>query len=142
MMGQPRSRLIAFGLLLSAAMPRSVLAANGIPTGWYECWFYTTPQPLKNFTLKEGTYIDASGVDGLVAISGKTLKFKGGALEGRTGIYNGGNPATISFYNADGEEVLLRRRGQIQQALRKQSRRSPSSKKQGSASKGSVLLEA
>ena len=67
----------------------SILAAKGVPAGPYECWFYNTPQPLKNFTLKDGTYIDASGASGSVTISGKKLKFSGGNLDGRTGIYNG-----------------------------------------------------
>ena len=65
------------------------LAAKGVPAGPYECWFYNTPHPLKNFTLKDGTYIDASGAGGSVTISGKKLKFSGGNLDGRTGIYNG-----------------------------------------------------
>jgi len=96
--------------MLAAGWP-SLLAANNVAPGPYECWFYNTPQPLKNFTLKDSKYIDASGVVGLVTVAGKTLKFKGGALDGRTGIYNGGHPPTVSFYNADGEEVLLCQRG-------------------------------
>lgn len=78
--------------MLAAIWP-GVLAAKGIPPGPYECWFYNTPQPLKNFTLKGGTYIDASGVSGSVTISGKKLKFSGGNLDGRTGIYNGRRPS-------------------------------------------------
>ena len=110
--GQPnRLRIIAFGVFALAAMLPSVLAAKGVPPGRYECWFYTTPQHLKDFTLKGSTYIDASGVSGSVTISDKKLTFRGGNLDGRTGIYNGGNPPTISFYNADGEEVLLCQRG-------------------------------
>jgi hypothetical protein len=96
----------ALSLALLLALP-TALAAKGVPSGRYECWFYNTPQPLKNFTLKRGTYIDASGASGSVTVAGNKLTFKGGTLDGRTGIYNGGSPPTISFYNADGEEVLL-----------------------------------
>ncbi len=106
-----RLRAIAFGVFALAAMLPGALAAKAVPPGRYECWFYTTPQHLKDFTLNGSTYIDASGVSGSVTISGKKLTFRGGNLDGRTGIYNGGNPPTISFYNADGEEVLLCQRG-------------------------------
>jgi hypothetical protein len=41
---------------LAATLP-CVLAAKGVAPGPYECWFHNTPQPLKNFTLKDGTYI-------------------------------------------------------------------------------------
>ncbi len=104
-------RPISLALFVSAAMWPRLLAANGIVPGPYECWFYNTPQPHENFTLTDGQYIDASGVAGSVTVSGKTLAFKGGALDGRTGVYNGGSPPTISFYNPDGEEVLLCQRG-------------------------------
>jgi len=80
-----RMRPIPVGFFMLAAIWPGVLAAKGIPPGPYECWFYNTPQPLKNFTLKDGTYIDASGVSGSVTISGKKLKFSGGNLDGRTG---------------------------------------------------------
>jgi len=106
-----RLSAIAFGVFALAAMLPGVAAAKAVPPGRYECWFYTTPQHLKDFTLSGSTYIDASGVSGSVTISGNKLTFRGGNLDGRTGIYNGGNPPTISFYNADGEEVLLCQRG-------------------------------
>ncbi len=115
-----RLRPTFLGLFAIAAVWPSILAAKGIPPGPYECWFYNTPQPLKNFTLKDGTYIDASGASGSVTVSAKKLKFSGGALDGRSGIYNGGNPPTISFYNADGEEVLLCQRGSYNKGVRKQ----------------------
>jgi hypothetical protein len=116
-----RIRPIFLGLVAIAAIWPSILAAKGAPPGRYKCWFYNTPQPLKNFTLmKNGSYIDASGVSGSVTISGKKIKFSGGNLDGRTGIYNGGNPPTISFYNADGEEVLLCQRGSYNKGVRKQ----------------------
>jgi len=35
------------------------------------------------------------------------IHFSGGHLDGRNGLYQDGNPPTISFYNADGERVLL-----------------------------------
>jgi hypothetical protein len=106
-----RLSAIAFGVFALAAMLPGVVAAKVVPPGRYECWFYTTPQHLKDFTLKASTYIDASGVSGSVTISGNKLAFRGGKLDGRTGIYNAGNPPTISFYNADREEVLLCQRG-------------------------------
>jgi hypothetical protein len=106
-----RLRSIALGVFALAAMLPTALTTKGVPPGRYECWFYKTQQPLQDFTLKDGIYIDASGVTGSVIISGGKLRFRGGNLDGRTGIYNGGNPPTISFYNADGEEVLLCQRG-------------------------------
>ena len=75
--------------------------------GKYECWFYSTPQPLHNFSLAEGSYTDASGVSGSITVSGDEVHFAGGNLDGRTGIYRPGNPPTISFINADGEVILL-----------------------------------
>ncbi|HLO21612.1 MAG TPA: hypothetical protein VK192_14105 [Sphingomicrobium sp.] len=115
-----RLRPVALTFFALAATLPCVLAAKGVAPGPYECWFHNTPQPLKNFTLKDGTYIDASGVSGSVTVSGKELKFSSGNLDGRTGIYNGGNPPTISFYNADGEEVLLCQRGSYNKGVRKQ----------------------
>jgi len=113
-------RPIALGVLgLIAALP-SIVAAKGAPPGHYECWFYNTPQPLKNFTLKDSTYVDAAGVTGSVTMSGKTIKFSGGNLDRKTGIYNGGSPPTISFYNADGEEVLLCQRNSWEKGRQKQ----------------------
>ncbi len=97
--------LAAFSL--AAALLTEAAAAASIAAGPYECWFYSTPQTLRNFTLEDRGYIDAAGVRGSVAVSGKKIRFKGGTLNGRTGIYNGGSPPTISFYNADGEQVLL-----------------------------------
>lgn len=84
-----RRRPIPFSFFMLAVVWPSILAAKGVPAGPYESWFYNTPHPLKNFTLKDGTYIDASGASGSVTISGKKLKFSGGNLDGRTGIYNG-----------------------------------------------------
>jgi hypothetical protein len=99
------TRLLVVGFL-GALLPETA-AAESAPPGKYECWFYSTPQPLQNFSLEDGTYTDASGVSGSVTISGDKMLFSGGHRNGRTGIYNGGNPPTISFYNADGEQVLL-----------------------------------
>lgn len=99
------TRLVVLGVL-AALLPQAALAESA-PSGNYECWFYSTPQPLKNFTLKGDTYVDASGKSGSVIISGGTIHFSGGNLDGRTGIYQGGNPPTISFVNADGEVILL-----------------------------------
>ena len=99
------TRLLVVGFL-GALLPETAAAESPSP-GKYACWFYSTPQPLKNFSLEDGTYTDASGVSGFVTMSGDKMLFSGGHLKGRTGIYNGGNPPTISFYNADGEQILL-----------------------------------
>jgi hypothetical protein len=61
-----RLSAIAFGVFALAAMLPGVVAAKAVPPGRYECWFYTTPQHLKDFTLSGSTYIDASGVSGSV----------------------------------------------------------------------------
>jgi hypothetical protein len=69
--------------------------------------FTARPSRSRISASRRGTYTDASGVSGSVTISGDKMLFSGGHLNGRTGIYNGGNPPTISFYNADGEQILL-----------------------------------
>ena len=99
------TRLLVVGVL--GAVSAGVAAADSVIPGRYACWFYDTPQPLQNFSLEDGSYTDASGVSGSVTFSGDRILFAGGHLNNRTGIYNGGNPPTISFYNADGEQVLL-----------------------------------
>ena len=99
------ARLIVLGVL-AAWLPHAAFAESASP-GAYECWFYSTPQPLQNFTLKGETYVDASGTSGSVTISADQIHFSGGKLDGRTGIYRSGNPPTISFVNADGEVILL-----------------------------------
>jgi hypothetical protein len=97
--------LLVVGIL--GALWPGAAAAEGAPLGKYECWFYSTPQPLHNFSLAEGSYTDASGVSGSVTVWGDEIHFKGGNFDGRTGIYRPGNPPTISFVNADGEVILL-----------------------------------
>jgi len=104
-MNSTLTRLVVVGVL-GVLLPEAA-AADTAPPGQYECWFYSTPQPLQNFSLADGGYTDASGMSGSITITGDRLLFKGGHLNGRTGIYDGGNPPTISFYNADGERVLL-----------------------------------
>ena len=99
------TRLLVIGGL--GASLAGAAAADSVALGRYACWFYDTPQPLQNFSLEDGRYTDASGVGGSVTLSGDKMLFAGGHLNNRTGIYNGGNPPTISFYNADGEQVLL-----------------------------------
>ena len=99
------TRLVVLGVL-AASLPQAAVAERA-PLGKYECWFYSTPQPLQNFSLAEGSYTDASGVSGSVTVSGEEIHFSGGNLDGRTGIYRRGNPPTISFVNADGEVILL-----------------------------------
>lgn len=105
--------------VLGALLPRAVFA-EAVPSGTYECWFYSTPQPLQNLTLADGAYTDASGISGSVRVLGHKMRFSGGKLDGRTGIYNGGNPPTISFYNADGEQVLMCQRGLYNKGRAKQ----------------------
>jgi hypothetical protein len=97
-------RLLLVGIL--GVLWSRAAAAENVPTGNYECWFYSTPQPLHNFSLAAGSYTDASDVRGSVTVSGDEIRFSGGNLDGRTGIYRP-DPPTISFVNADGEVVLL-----------------------------------
>ncbi len=97
-------RLLLIGSL--CALWPETAAAQDIPLGKYDCWFYSTPQPLHNFSLAEGSYTDAKGVSGSIIISGDEIHFSGGNFDGRTGIYRP-NPPTISFVNADGEVILL-----------------------------------
>ena len=97
-------RLLVVGVL-GAQCPGAAQAA-GAPLGSYDCWFYSTHQPLHNFSLAEGNYTDAKGVSGSVTVSGNELHFAGADFDSRTGFYRP-NPPTISFVNADGEVILL-----------------------------------
>ena len=98
------TRLVVLGVL-AAGLSQTALAESA-PSGNYECWFYSTPQPLKNFSLNGDAYVDALGKSGSVTVSGDEIHFSGGNLDGRTGIYRG-DPPSISFVNADGEVILL-----------------------------------
>jgi len=97
-------RFLVAGILV--ALGPGAALAGGAPLGNYDCWFYSTHQPLHNFSLAEGSYTDAKGVSGSVTVSSDELHFTGGDLNGRTGFYRP-NPPTISFVNADGEVILL-----------------------------------
>ncbi len=99
------TRLFVVGIF-AALLPEAAVAESA-PSGNYECWYFSTPQPLQNFSLKGGTYTDASGNDGSVTSSGGKMSFSGGNLDGQTGVYKGGNPPTISFINANGEESFF-----------------------------------
>jgi hypothetical protein len=98
------TRLVVLGVL-AVSLSQAALA-EGAPSGEYECWFYSTPHPLQNFTLDGDAYVDASGKSGSVTVSGDEIHFSGASLDGRTGIYRG-DPPSISFVNADGEVILL-----------------------------------
>ena len=47
-------RLLAVGVL-GALWPEPAVVES-VPAGKYECWFYSTPQPLHDFSLAEGSY--------------------------------------------------------------------------------------
>jgi hypothetical protein len=81
--------------------------AEDAPAGSYECWYFSTPQPLQNFNLKGASYSDSSGAGGSVTSSGGKMTFSGGNLDGQTALYKGGNPPTIRFINANGEEQFF-----------------------------------
>ncbi len=81
--------------------------AEDAPGGSYECWYFSTPQPLQNFNLKGASYTDSSGASGSVARSGGKMTFSGGNLNGQTAVYKGGNPPTISFIDGNGEELFF-----------------------------------
>jgi hypothetical protein len=96
--------LLAGALCLPLVLVCSYAFAEDAPAGSYECWYFTTPQPLQNFNLKGASYTDSSGTSGSVASSGGKMTFNGGNLDGQTAVYKGGNPPTISFINGNGEE--------------------------------------
>jgi hypothetical protein len=81
--------------------------AEDAPAGSYECWYFSTPQPLQNFNLKGASYSDSSGAGGSVTSSGGKMTFSWGNLDGQTALYKGGNPPTIRFINANGEEQFF-----------------------------------
>ena len=74
-----------------------------------ECWHFTRPRLLLNFTLQAGgRYLDSDNKFGSYAFdagSGK-IRFNGGALDGQAPVYHAprGHP-TVSFRNKAGDEV-------------------------------------
>jgi len=99
--------LLAMGLFTTLVLIGFGASAEDAPAGSYECWYFSTPQPLQNFNLKGGSYTDSSGAAGSVASSGGKMTFSGGNLDGQTAVYKGGNPPTISFINGNGEEQFF-----------------------------------
>lgn len=99
--------LLATGVFASLFLAGRGAFAEDAPAGSYECWYFSTPQPLQNFNLKGGSYTDSSGSSGSVAGSGGKMTFSGGKLDGQTAVYKGGNPPTISFVNGNGEEQFF-----------------------------------
>ncbi len=53
--------LLATGLFASLVLLGRGAFAETAPAGSYECWYFSTPQPLQNFNLKGGSYTDSSG---------------------------------------------------------------------------------
>jgi hypothetical protein len=105
-------RLLAIGLASMSFFIEQSAFAEDAPAGSYECWYFSTPQPLQNFSLKGASYTDSSGASGSIESSGGKLHFSGGNLNGRTAVYKGGNPPTISFVDGNGEEQFFCQLGQ------------------------------
>ncbi len=99
--------LLATGLFSVSVLIEQTAFAEDAPAGSYECWYFSTPQPLQNFNLKGTTYTDSSGASGSVASSGGKMQFSGGNLNGQTAVYKGGNPPTISFIDKNSEELFF-----------------------------------
>lgn len=91
----------------TAAPPAS---AGGSPkNGSYECWHFSSPRMGLNFTLQGGgRYLDTDKKAGTYTQSGGKVAFKGGALDGESGVYHepGGKP-TVSFRNNQGREIAF-----------------------------------
>lgn len=106
MKGLPRhSSHYLLGTALALMLQSVAASAQGAPNGRYECWYFTSPRPLYNFSLPGGgVYIDAEGHRGTVKVSGNQIDFSGGNLDGLHAVYTGGNPANISFRDAQGAE--------------------------------------
>ncbi len=99
--------LLATGFFSTLILMDQPAFAESAPGGSYECWYFSTPQPLQNFNLKGATYTDSSGASGSVESSGGKMQFSGGNLNGQTAVYKGGNPPTISFVDANSEELFF-----------------------------------
>ncbi len=102
----PRLAVISLCSAFAATLPGPA-SAEDAPAGRYECWYFSTPQPLQNFNLKGASYTDSSGASGSVESSGGKMRFSGGNLNGQTAVYKGGNPPTISFVDGNGEEQFF-----------------------------------
>ncbi len=98
------ARDMAAGMVLSVVA--SSAFAQSIPTGRYECWYFTRPLPGLNFTLMSGgRYTDADGNPGSYNVAGGGIGFSGGALDGQHGVYRGGTPPTIGIMGTGGRET-------------------------------------
>lgn len=98
---------LAFALA-GAVVMTGPASAQEIPSGRYECYYFTRAQSGLNFTINGGgSYTDVRGNPGHYSVSGGRITFSGGAHDGNPARYKGGNPPKISFVNARGEEAAF-----------------------------------
>jgi hypothetical protein len=90
-----------------AAWPMIGFAQTGdIPTGRYECWYFTTPLPGMNFVIQGGgRYVDVEGKNGSYTVASGQIAFKGGALDGQHALFKPQKPPTIAFLGTGGRET-------------------------------------
>src|SRR5579871_6049463 len=99
-------KLVLATVAALAAWPPLASAQGDVPTGKYECWYFSTPLPGMAFTIQGGgRYLDVQGKSGSYAFASGKLAFKGGALDGQTAIYKPRNPPTIAFLGTGGRET-------------------------------------
>ena len=92
--------------VIATAWPMLALAQGDIPTGKYECWYFSTPLPGMNFTIQGGgRYLDVQGKSGSYTLASGQIAFKGGALDGQHALYKPRNPPTIAFLGTGGRET-------------------------------------
>jgi hypothetical protein len=98
------SRRLLFCALATLVVAPTIAEAQ-VPSGSYECWFFTSPRSGLNFRLAGGRYTDVENHSGTVSYSGNSMIFSGGALDGVRAQYKGGNPPSVSILGPRGDEV-------------------------------------
>jgi hypothetical protein len=97
--------LAVLALLVSGVAASRAETAD-IPTGKYECWYFTRPLPGMAFTVNGGgKYTDIEGKVGAYSVNSGQLAFRGGALDGQQAVYRPGRPPTIAFLGTGGRET-------------------------------------
>jgi hypothetical protein len=101
------ARNIALGVVAAFVLVPGLAASATAPAGSYECWYFSTPRPLYNFSVSGKGYSDSEGNEGSITLAGGQMKFVGANLDGETAVYKPGNLPTISFLDEQGAESFF-----------------------------------
>jgi hypothetical protein len=92
--------------VMSVLGSAAAFAQGAIPTGRYECYYFTTPLPGMAFTINgPGSYSDVEGKAGTYTVTGSQIAFSGAAFNGQHALFHPGSPPTIAFVGTGGRET-------------------------------------